>query len=232
MSNCLQVENLSKSFEKKYIFNNLSFTVSKGKVVGLIGENGVGKTTLLKIIAGLQSADNGTILIENSKLSYKEKEKISFLIDPLNLFNWMRIKDAICYYKDFFTNFDIDIAHILCKQFNLDLNFKIKNLSKGNKERVCLMLNLSRKASLYILDEPLGGLDPKIKKDIVKTLLSYIPENSTVIIATHLLRDLQSIFDEVLILKKDGITLFSADEIREKYNKSIEDYYLEVIDNV
>lgn len=231
MSDCLQVQNLSKYFGKKCLFKNLSFTVSKGKVVGLLGENGVGKTTLLQIMAGLQSSDNGSIIIDGVELTYKEKEKISFLIEPYNLFNWMRIKDTISYYKDFFTSFDIDTAHGLCEQFNLDLNLKIKNLSKGNKERVCLMLNLSRKASLYILDEPLGGLDPKIKKDIVKTLLSYIPENSTVIIATHLLRDLQSIFDEVLILKEDGISLFSADEIREKHNKSIEDYYLEVIDN-
>ncbi|WP_297427140.1 ATP-binding cassette domain-containing protein [Clostridium sp.] len=231
MSNCLQVQNLSKSFGKKCIFNDLSFTISKGKVIGLLGENGVGKTTLLQILAGLQSADSGSILIDGVELSYKQKEKISFLLEPYNLFNWMRVKDTISYYKDFFTSFDVDTAHGLCEQFSLDLNLKIKNLSKGNKERVCLMLNLSRKASLYILDEPLGGLDPKIKKDIIKTLLSYIPENSTMLIATHLLLDLQSIFDEVLILKKAGIILFSADEIREKYNQSIEDYYLEAINN-
>lgn len=231
MSDFLQIQNLSKSFGKKHLFNNLSFTISKGKVIGLLGENGVGKTTLLRIIAGLQRPDNGSILIDGFEISYKEKEKISFLIEPFNLYNWMRVKDAISYYKDFFISFNIDIAHALCEQFSLDLNSKIRNLSKGNKERVCLMLNLSRKTSLYILDEPLGGLDPKIKKDIVQTLLSNIPENSTVIIATHLLRDLQSVFDEVLILKKNGITLFSTEEIREKYNKSIEDYYLEVIDN-
>ena len=231
MSDFLQIQNLSKAFGKNQILNNLSFTISKGKIIGLLGENGIGKTTLLRIIAGLQMPDTGSILIDGSEISYKEKEKISFLIEPFNLYNWMRIKDALSYYKDFFINFDISIAKKLCEQFNLNINSKIETLSKGNKERVCLMLNLSRRTSLYILDEPLGGLDPKIKKDIIQTLLSNIPEDSTVIIATHLLRDLQSIFDEVLVLKKDGIILFSADEIREKYNKSVEEYYLEVIDN-
>lgn len=230
MNDCLKIENLSKSFGKNIIFNNLSFSISKGKVVGLLGENGIGKTTLLRIIAGLENPDSGSVLINGDTISYQTKEKISFLMEPFNLYPWMRIKDAIAYYKDFFTSFDVNKANELCNQFNLDLNLKIKILSKGNKERVCLMLNLSRKVPLYLLDEPIGGLDPKIKKDIIQTLLSNIEEDSTTVIATHLLRDLQTIFDDVMILKKDKVTLFSADEIRENYNKSIEEYYLEVID--
>lgn len=230
MNDCLKIENLSKSFGKNIIFNNLSFSISKGKVVGLLGENGIGKTTLLRIIAGLENPDSGSVLINGDTISYQTKEKISFLMEPFNLYPWMRIKDAIAYYKDFFTSFDVNKANELCNQFNLDLNLKIKILSKGNKERVCLMLNLSRKVPLYLLDEPIGGLDPKIKKDIIQTLLSNIEEDSTTVIATHLLRDLQTIFDDVMILKKDKVILFSADEIRENYNKSIEEYYLEVID--
>lgn len=230
MTDCLKVENLSKCFGKNNIFNNLSFTISNGKVVGLLGENGIGKTTLLRIIAGLQTPDEGTVLINGDRISYKTRDQISFLMEPFNFYPWMRIKDAISYYNDFFISFDINKAKQLSTQFNLDLDVKIKNLSKGNKERVCLMLNLSRKVPLYLLDEPVGGLDPKIKKDIIQTILSNIQENSTTIIATHLLRDLQTIFDDIIILKKDKVILFSADEIRENYNKSIEEYYLEVID--
>ena len=230
MNDCLKIENLSKSFGKNILFNNLCFSISEGKVVGLLGENGIGKTTLLRIIAGLENPDSGSVLINGDTISYQTKEKISFLMEPFNLYPWMRIKDAIAYYKDFFTSFDVNKADQLCNQFNLDLNSKIKILSKGNKERVCLMLNLSRKVPLYLLDEPIGGLDPKIKKDIIQTILSNIQEDSATIIATHLLRDLQTIFDDVMILKKDKVILFSADEIRENYNKSIEEYYLEVID--
>lgn len=231
MSDCLQVQNLSKSFGKKCLFNNLSFTVSKGKVIGLLGENGIGKTTLLRIIGGIQPPDKGSIIIDGDKMSYKTKEKISFLMETFNLYPWMRIKDAIAYYKDFFISFDLNKATQLCSKFNLDLNLKINTLSKGNKERVCLMLNLSRKVPLYLLDEPAGGLDPKIKKDILQIILSNMEENSSILIATHLLLDFQILFDDIIILKKDKIIVFSADEIREHYNKSVEEYYLEVIDH-
>lgn len=231
MSDCLEIKNISKSFGKNNVFNNLSFSISNGRVIGLLGENGIGKTTLLRIIAGLENTDDGNIYINGDKISYKTREKISFLIEPFNLYPWMRIKDAIAYYSDFFKSFDVSKANQLCNQFNLDLSLQIKYLSKGNKERVCLMLNLSRKVPLYLLDEPVAGLDPKIKKDIIQTILSNIQDDSIIIIATHLLRDLQTIFDDIIILKKNEVVLFSAEEIREKYNKSVEEYYLEVINN-
>lgn len=231
MNNLLTVEGLKKSYGRKKVLNGISFSVSSGKVVGLLGENGIGKTTLLRTIANILKSDRGTITIDGELISLKTQKSVSFLMEPQDFYPWMKIKDSIKFYRDFYPDFDLKKAQKFCEDFNLDLNCPITKLSKGNKERVCLLLNLSRNVRLYLLDEPLGGFDPKLKKDIIKTILSNISENVTVIISTHLLKDLESIFDDVLILKNGELIYIATDEIREKHHLSVEDFYLGVVEN-
>ena len=229
MDNIIAVSNLSKSYGKKVVFNNISFSLPCNRIIGLLGDNGIGKTTLLKLIANILKPDSGIISIEGQSVSRKTRDKVSFLLEPINFYSFMRVKDAIQYYKDFFKDFDYDKAMNLCQAFELDLSLPIKKLSKGNQERLCLLLNISRNVPLYLLDEPVAGFDPKFKRDLIKTILSNLGDNVTMIISTHLLRDLQSVFDEILILKKHEIIQASSDDIRAK-GISIEDYYLGVVE--
>lgn len=231
MSNIVTIDNLTKSYGRKVVLSKLSLTIASGRIIGLLGENGVGKTTLLKIIADLIKPDKGTICINGKPLSAQTHKEVSFLLDISNLYPWMRIIHAINYYKDMFPDFNKEKALSLCKQFNLNSKEYIQQLSKGNQERVLLMLTISRKVPLYLLDEPVAGLDPRMKKSIIQIILANVPEDSTVLIATHLLRDLEEIFDEIFILNGRQLVTISADDIREQYNQSVEDYYLEVTNN-
>lgn len=150
------------------------------------------------------------------------------MMDISNIYPWMRIKDAIHYFQDMYEDFIKDKALAICQELELSPNELIRKLSRGNQEKVLLMLALSRKVPLYLLDEPLGGLDPRTKKSIKNMILSYIDEDSSVLISSHLLKDLDGIFDEILILHNHKITAILADDIRENFNQSVEDYYLEV----
>lgn len=231
MSNVVTVQNLYKSFGKNRVLQDLSFTIESGRVIGLLGENGVGKSTLIKILADLYKADKGTVLINGKPVSPLTHGDVSILLESSNLYYWMTVLQAIDYYSDMFINFKKEKAVALCKELNIDLKGFIANLSKGNQERVLLMLALSREVSLYLLDEPAGGLDPGIKRSIIQIILGNIPENATVLIASHLLRDLEEIFDEVYIFHDNRIVTATADDIREKYHSSVEEYYLEVTHN-
>ena len=229
MDNIIEVNNLSKSYGKNIVFENVTFSLPRNRMIGLLGDNGIGKTTLLRLIADILKPDSGEIYLDGQAVSRKTKDRVSFLLEPINFHSFMKVKDAINYYKDFFKDFDYDKAIALCTTFELDLSMPIKKLSKGNQERLCLLLNLSRKVPLYLLDEPVAGFDPKFKRDMIKTILANLEDNVTVIISTHLLRDLQSIFDEILIIKENEIIQASADDIRAK-GMSIEDYYMEVVE--
>jgi ABC-2 type transport system ATP-binding protein len=154
------------------------------------------------------------------------------MLELSNLYPWMRVLDAINYYKDMYPDFNREKAFSLCKQLNLNTKEYILQLSRGNQERVLLMLAISRKVPLYLLDEPVAGLDPRMKKSIIQILLANIEEESTVLIASHLLRDLEEIFDEIIILSKNKVITRKADDIRENYHQSVEDYYMEVTQNV
>lgn len=228
MHDMILAQNLSKSYGKKRVFQELSFALPEGRVIGLLGENGVGKTTLLRLIANILQPEEGSIHIAGQKVSRKTGKLVSYLLDASNLYAFMTVQDAVQYYKDFYADFDREKALALCEEFHLELKERISSLSKGNQERVCLLLALSRDVPVYLLDEPVAGFDPKFKQDFVKILLKNLPENATVILSTHLLRDLSSIFDEVMILKKDGIVMENADAIR-KENKTIEEFYMEVL---
>ena len=236
----IKVEKLGKKFGKQWIFRNLNFEISEGKIVGLLGENGIGKTTLLRTISGLLKADEGRVDIHNTindttdiqKIAYtaEDSKKVAYLLDPYHIFDWMKVKDILSYYKDFFEDFDYEKALRLCTEYNINPNNKIEKLSKGNKERVCFIVNISRNVPLYLLDEPMAGFDPKFKKEMMKMLVQNMNENSVIIIATHLLKDMETLFDEVIIMKKAGIMIESTDEIREVRKQSLDSFYMEVVD--
>ena len=228
MNDMITISNLSKSYGKHVVFRGLSLSLPRSRVIGLLGENGIGKTTLLRLIAGLILPDGGEILIDGQKVSRKTRSMISFLPEPVYFYSFMCVKDATQYYKDFFQDFDHEKAIELCREFKLGLSRPIKYLSKGNQSRLCLLLSLSRNVPVYLLDELFAGLDPKFKKDLIKTILSYVDESATMIISSHLLRDLQSVFDDIVILKRRDVVIATADEIRSQ-GKSVEDYYLEVV---
>jgi ABC-2 type transport system ATP-binding protein len=227
MSNLLTVERLCKSYGKKRVLNDLSFSVTSGKVVGLLGENGIGKTTLIRVLAGILHADQGRVTMAGNKIPEKSKNAASFLLEPQNFYPWMKVKDALNFYRDFYPDFDMNRAKAFCSDFHIDRNEKIKQMSKGTQERVCLLLCLSREVSLYLLDEPVSGFDPLYKREFIKTVLSNLSDDVSVIISTHLLKDLESIFDEIMIMTKSRLITADADDLRENRHQSVEDFYLE-----
>lgn len=231
MSKIVTVQNLSKYYGRKRVFEDLSFTMESGRVIGLLGENGAGKSTLIKILADLCRADQGNVIINGKPVSALTHCEVSYMPEASGLYYWMRIEQAIDYYSDMFPDFNKEKAVSLCRELELKPKELIKNLSKGNEERVLLMLTLSRNVPLYLLDEPGAGLDPGMKRNMVQILLGNLKEDATVVIASHLLRDLEEIFDEVYILHNNRIITAAAEDIREKRNISVEEYYLEVTGN-
>jgi len=228
MSEGIKIEGLTKTFGSKKVIDNLTVEIKTGRIVGLLGENGIGKTTLLKLIAGFLQPDRGYIKFIDLARDKNIREHVAMLLEPECFYSWMRIKDAIEFYKDFFIDFKRDKAIQYCEQFNLNLDDKIKKLSKGNKEKVSIILNLCRNVGIYLLDEPTGGFDPRFKKEIIRLILDRMNEKKTIIIASHLLKDMENLFDDILILRKNSLIYKSSDEIRQDFAKSVEEYYLEV----
>ena len=228
MDNAVLINNINKSYGKKQIFKDFSLSLPAGRVIGILGENGIGKTTLLKMIADLAKPDSGTIEILGQEVSRHTRDLVSFLIESSRFEDYMKVSDTIRYFEDFFPDFDKSKADELCRAFEIETNYKLKNLSKGARERVCLMLCLARRAQIYVLDEPMAGFDPKFKRDMVAAILTHVEDDQTLIISTHMLRDMDSLFDEIIILTENGAIIANADEIRES-GRSLEDYYMEVI---
>lgn len=229
MSNLLEVNNLSKRIKGKEILRGLSFNLEKGKVLGIMGPNGQGKTTLLNVIQGFLKADKGEIKINGNLQSSLTKNEISFLQD-VNIFNKsMKIKDAISLYVDFFSDFDREKMDYYLEFMNLDSSARIRDLSKGMMEKFNLSLALSRRAKLYMLDEPISGVDPVSREKILDAILENLSEDSSMIITTHYIGELERIFDEVIFLG-DGkvIEQGDAEELREKYKGSIDEIYRKI----
>lgn len=232
MSNIITVSGLTKKFDKTLALDNLDFSIDSGRIVGLMGPNGAGKTTLIKTIMQLYYPDQGNISVCGKPNHYSSKRLLSYMPDTNPLFNWMSIRDAIQYYTDFYADFDPVYAKELCGILNLNEKEKVKTLSKGTIERVLVMLTFARKARLYLLDEPISGIDPLGREKIIKTILAGVNEESSVLISTHLVKDVETMVDDVLFINK-GRLLFSdsADHIRETRGQSIEECYLEVFKN-
>ena len=222
----LEIENLSKSFDDKKILDNINIKIPKGKIVGLLGKNGAGKTTLIKLINDLLTPTSGEILVNGNKVGVESKKIISYLPERSYLNKQMKVSEVIEYFSLFYDNFDSDKAKKLLKDLDLDINQKLSKMSKGMQEKVGLVLVMSRNASLYILDEPLGGVDPATRDYILDTILSNFNENASVIISTHLIADIERILDEVIFIDKGKVIIQSdADKLRNKEKASIDEIF-------
>ena len=222
----LEINNLNKSFDNKEILKDINLSIQHGKIIGLLGKNGVGKTTLIKIINDLLTPTSGEILIKGQKIGVETKKIISYLPERTYLNKQMKVSEVISYFEDFYDNFDSKKAKKLLNDLDLDINQKLTKMSKGMQEKVQLVLVMSRSADLYVLDEPLGGVDPATRDYILDTILSNFNENASVIISTHLISDIEKILDEVIFIDKGQIVLQSdADKLRNKENASIDEIF-------
>ena len=224
--NLIEIKNLSKTFDNKKILDNINLKIPKGKIIGLLGKNGAGKTTLIKSINNLLTVDEGEILFNGKEIGVYSKEHISYLPERTYLDKNMKVNDVINYFKEFYKDFNTDKAYELLNNLKLDKDTRIIKMSKGMQEKLQLILVMSREADLYVLDEPLSGVDPATRDYILDTILSNFKEGSSIILSTHLISDIERILDEVVFIDEGKIVLSgSADELRNKENASIDDIF-------
>lgn len=229
MNNLLELENVSKSYGSKLALNHVNLSLPHGKIVGLLGPNGSGKSTLIKLINGLLEPTEGLIQINGHTPGILTKKVVSYLPERTYLNNWMKVEELLDFFQDFYDDFDRNCAINMLASLNIDPKVKLKTLSKGNKEKVQLILVMSRKADLYILDEPIGGVDPAGRDYILKTIIKNYSETSSILIATHLIQEVEQICDEIIFLSNGEIILQgNVDEIREEKGKSIDSLFREV----
>lgn len=225
----LECENLSKNYGSVKALDNLTLKIESGKIVGLLGPNGHGKTTLIKTLSGLLSKDKGKVLIDGKRIGVGTKKIVSYLPERSYLLPEMKIKEVVSFFQEFYEDFDAKKADAMLGELSLDKESKLKSLSKGNREKVQLIMVMSRKAKLYLLDEPMGGVDPAARDYILKTIISNYSEDATVIISTHLIQDVEQILDEVVFLKEGKVMLHSdVDELRMEKEKSVDALFREV----
>ncbi len=224
----INIASLQKSYGRKVVLDDITFEIEEGSIVGLLGPNGCGKTTLIKILTGLIKDHKGMVRIDNEEPGPYTKDIVAFLPDKSYLPDWMKPKDAIKYFSDFYKDFDKEKAERMVKDFGLDENQRIKTMSKGQQEKINLILVMCRRAKLYILDEPLGGLDPAARSIVLDLIMNNYAKNATVLISTHLIGDVERIFNRVLMISGGKLIVNShVDEIREK-GKSVEEVFKEV----
>lgn len=222
----LECKNIYKDYDKKQVLKDINLKIPRGKIIGLLGKNGMGKTTLIKLINDLLTPTSGEILVNGKNIGIESKRIISYLPERTYLDKSMTIKQTLEYFTDFYDNFDIKKAKRLIKDLDLEIDTKISKMSKGMQEKLQLILVMSRNVELYILDEPLGGVDPATRDYILDTILNNFNEDASVIISTHLISDIERILDEVIFIDKGKIILSSnADKLREKEKGSIDEIF-------
>ena len=222
----LEVKNLTKTFDGKKILDDVNLVIPEGKIIGLLGRNGAGKSTLIKSINDLLTIDEGEILFKGKKIGVYSKENISYLPERTYLDKSMKVSEIIDYFSEFYKDFDKERAYRLLKDLKLDSEKRIIKMSKGMQEKLQLILVMSRDADLYILDEPLSGVDPATRDYILDTILSNFKEGASIIISTHLITDIERILDEVIFIDEGKILLnSSADELRNKEKSSIDEIF-------
>ena len=225
----IEIEGLYKSYNRTVALRDLGLSLDGGQIVGLLGPNGSGKTTLIKIINDLLKADKGKVLIDGKQPGVETKEIVAYLPDRNALPEYMKIKDLIEMQADFFKDFDVAKANSMISDLGIDTNMRFKSLSKGMGEKVQLALVMSRKAKVYLLDEPIGGVDPAARDYILRTIISNYNPDSLVIISTHLIQEIESVLDDVLFIRDGQIVLHkSPDQIREESGKGVDELFREV----
>ena len=229
MNPILECKGLTRKFNHFFALSNVDLTLERGEIIGLLGPNGSGKTTLIKLINGLLLPTDGQITINGSVPGVETKKIVSYLPERGCLDERRRISELISYYSDFYSDFDLSRAHTMLKDLDIDPSLRLKTLSKGTKEKVQLILVMSRDAQLYVLDEPIGGVDPAARDYILRTILTNYNEDASVLISTHLIADVENVLDRVLFLQNGQITLnASVDEIRSGHKKSVDALFREV----
>ncbi len=229
MSELLRAEGLTKKYGKTVALSNINLTLNSGRIVGLLGPNGSGKTTLIKIINGLLTPNEGNIYINGNKPGVLTKKEVAYLPDNIYLNAWMRVEQIVKFFSEFYEDFRPDTAYEMLRRLDISPKMKLKNLSKGNKEKVCLILTMSRNAKLYVLDEPIAGVDPAARDYVISTIINNYNPEATVLISTHLISDIEQILDEAIFIKYGQITMHkSIDEIREEHGMSVDELFREV----
>ncbi len=224
-----ECRNLSKSFSGKAALSGVNITVERGRIVGLLGPNGSGKTTLIKLANGLLTPAAGEVVIAGAAPGIESKRMVSYLPERTYLADWMRVCDIIAFFADFYDNFDSAKAYDMLKSLGIAAQDRLKTMSKGTREKVQLILVMSRNADLYLLDEPIGGVDPAARDYILHTILTNYSENAAVIISTHLISDIEQVLDDVVFLSNGTVALTgSVDEIRDRHGKSVDALFREV----
>ena len=229
METCLECRELGKRFGTTQALDGVNLTVMPGRVVGLLGPNGSGKTTLIKLINGLLTPTAGEVSICGLRPGKESKAIVSYLPDRPCLPEWMNVRQLLEYYADFFADFDRARAADMMARLSVHEELRISQMSKGTKEKVQLILVMSRRARLYLLDEPIGGVDPATRDYILDTIIRNYDENASVVISTHLISDVENVLDDVIFLHEGKVSLqASVDDLREQYGKSVDALFREV----
>ncbi len=229
MSPILECRNLVKKYGYKEALCGIDLTVERGRIVGLLGPNGSGKSTLIKLSNGLLAPTSGELLINGRQIGTETKKIVSYLPERTYLNSWMKVSNIIDFFADFYENFDKNKAYEMLKRLNINPKDQLKTMSKGTKEKVQLILVMSRKADLYLLDEPIGGVDPAARDYILNTIITNYNPDGTIIISTHLISDIEQILDDVIFIQNGTIVkTASVDDIRSQEGKSIDTLFREV----
>ena len=229
MTVTFECRDLGKSFGSTQALRNVNISIAPGRVVGLLGPNGSGKTTLIKLANGLLSPSHGEVLICGEEPGPESKALVSYLPDKTCMPMWMNVEQLMDFFQDFYADFDRQRAETMLDRLGLDRKKKLRQMSKGTKEKVQLIMVMSRKAKLYLLDEPIGGVDPATRDYILDTIIRNYDPEAVVLISTHLISDVENVLDEVLFINQGQIALqASVDDIRQQYGKSVDEYFREV----
>lgn len=229
MSNIFECRQLVKKYGKLTALSGLNLEIEPGKIVGLLGPNGSGKTTLIKLIAGILRPTSGRLLVNRSEIGMETKEIVSYLPERNYIPKYLKVRQMIDYFDDFYKDFNREKAERMIKSLSIDPDKKIKALSKGNLEKIQLILVMSREAKLYLLDEPIAGVDPAARDYILNTIITNYNPDASIIISTHLISDIENILDDVIMIKTGSLVMAgNADDIREQYQKSIDELFREV----
>lgn len=224
-----EINNLTKVYGNTIAVNNMSLVIPRGKIIGLLGPNGSGKSTLIKMMNGLLTPTAGSLLINGNAPGVATKAKVAYLPERTYLQNWMSVSQLLDFFCDFYEDFDKERAILMLGSLNISLEAQLKTLSKGTKEKVQLILVMSRNADLYILDEPIAGVDPAARDYILKTIITNYNENSTILLSTHLIADIENILDEVIFIRNGQVlTHTTVDQIREEFGQSVDSYFRRV----